>query len=423
MARAIAILLVALSLGLGWAIRGHFGHEWGACWAGAIGAIAIVAASRRRDWIERLPVLAALGGIGWAVGGMMSYGILVGHGRSPEWPIVLYGLTTLGIIGGLYGWIGGGFLGLGLESTDSHRPDWANLVTQMVAGGVLSWGLLIYQFEWMMTPPRSELWAACLGASIALGWFLYRHGYRRAFRVAAYSALGGGIGFAFGNFLQTLGAATRIDFNWWNVMEFTLGFCGGLGLAYGVFSRNWPHGLSASKTVNRVALFFLLFIVPATNLVHGFEFRKMVELGRQLAQSDPMAFATGQIVHAWLAVAVSTLIGFAVWEWFTRDPEDRSPVFAPAFLIGYCFLFLLFSHLRKGVFYAPFWNELEQHIYWICLAAIAVLCLIRQRQREPLPLVSEQPDTIRKWMGILSGIVVLLILMSVISILVRTATS
>ncbi|MFH1923582.1 MAG: hypothetical protein ABIP48_27295 [Planctomycetota bacterium] len=79
MSRVTAIVFVALSLGLGWAIRGHFGHEWGACWAGAIAAAAVLVAARRDDWARRMPVLVALGGIGWAVGGMMSYGIVVGY--------------------------------------------------------------------------------------------------------------------------------------------------------------------------------------------------------------------------------------------------------------------------------------------------------------------------------------------------------
>ena len=59
----LAALFVALFLGLGWAIRGHFGHEWGAAWAGGIAALATVVAAKRTDWLRRLPVLAALGAL------------------------------------------------------------------------------------------------------------------------------------------------------------------------------------------------------------------------------------------------------------------------------------------------------------------------------------------------------------------------
>ena len=109
-------LLVALFLALGWAIRGHFGHEWGAAWAGGIAGLAVVVASKRQDWLQRLPTLAALAAIGWAVGGMMSYGVIVGYGRGTDFGNVLYGLTMLGVVGGLYGFIGGGMFGLGVEN-------------------------------------------------------------------------------------------------------------------------------------------------------------------------------------------------------------------------------------------------------------------------------------------------------------------
>ena len=123
-----ATLTVALALGLAWAVRGHFGHEHGAAWAGAVGALAVVAASGRRDWIARLPIAAAIGGIGWGIGGMMSYGIVVGYCRGTDFANVLYGFAMLSVIGGLYGYMGGGLLGLaqtaehGGERRVSRRP-------------------------------------------------------------------------------------------------------------------------------------------------------------------------------------------------------------------------------------------------------------------------------------------------------------
>jgi hypothetical protein len=305
--RFTAIVFVSLSLGLGWAIRGHFGHEWGACWAGAIAALALLVAARREDWSLRMPVLVALGGIGWAVGGMMSYGRIVGYCRGTDFANVYYGLLMLGVVGGLYGFIGGGMLGLGLESTEGNKPRWPALITEMVAGAVLCWGVLIYQFEWRMTPPRSELWAACLGASLALSWFLYRNGFHRALRVAGYSALGAGFGFALGNFLQTSGNVTGLTLNWWNLMEFTLGFCGGLGMAYGVFTREWPKSVSPSKPANWLALVFMAFAVPATNILQAFEIQEFLEMAVRLDLSNPQGFAWMLLLLGWIALFVFLL--------------------------------------------------------------------------------------------------------------------
>ncbi|MEF8846444.1 MAG: hypothetical protein V5A59_13290, partial [Bacteroidales bacterium] len=154
MSKRTIFLFVAIVLGLGWAIRGHFGHEHGAAWAGAMAVMAAVIASGRKDWIMKLPVIAAIGGIGWGVGGMMSYGAIVGYGKSADFGNVFYGLSMLAVVGGLYGFIGGGFTGLTLESEERKKPDWPRLLAEMTTGGLLSWGWFIYQLEWLMTPPR-----------------------------------------------------------------------------------------------------------------------------------------------------------------------------------------------------------------------------------------------------------------------------
>ncbi len=274
------VLLVAMTLGTAWAVRGQFGHEHGAAWAGAIGVLSVLVLANRSDWWRRLPTIVALGAIGWGVGGMMSYGVVVGYGRSDDWFNVSYGLGMLFLIGGLYGYIGGGLTGLALESTEKQKSDWAALVTQMVAGGYLIWGILIYQLEWLMTPPRSELWAACLGAALALAWYLHRNSFTRSHAVGLYSSLGAGFGFAFGNFLQVVGSASGLIFNWWNVMEYSLGFFGGLGLAYAIFSQDWPNSRSPDKTANLLGWFFLIILLPLINIVQQFESDKFTRLDK-----------------------------------------------------------------------------------------------------------------------------------------------
>lgn len=47
MTKKTSILFTAITLGLAWAMRGHFGHEWGASWAGAIGVLAVLLTAKR----------------------------------------------------------------------------------------------------------------------------------------------------------------------------------------------------------------------------------------------------------------------------------------------------------------------------------------------------------------------------------------
>jgi len=391
MSKAIAILFVSLTLGLGWAIRGHFGHEWGAAWAGVMAGLAVIAVSRRSDWTARAPVLGALAGIGWAVGGMMSYGRVVGFCRGAYFLDVYYGLLMLAVIGGLYGLIGGGLLGLSLETTERRKPDWATLITQMVAGAIFTWGTLVYKLELLMTPPRSELWAACLGAGLFLVWYCHRNGFHLAVRTALYSALGAGFGFAFGNFWQTLGSVSGISINWWNVMEFTLGSCGGLGMAYAIFSRPWPKCTESSSTANALAFLFILLAIPATNIHQAFESRKLVEMAEQLGLTDPLRFAEQHIEYAWVATLVTLVIGCIAWQLLRRKAESPNSLRSLALLIVVTLLYLTFSHLRKGVLVTGFESQPEQVAYWIVFAAAGLVYVV-SRFSEAQPVILETSE-------------------------------
>jgi hypothetical protein len=98
---------------------------------------------------------------------MISYGIVVGYGRSLNFPNVFYGLLILFVIGSMYGLLGGGLIGFSLDSSKEKKVNWGALLSEMTAGGVVGYYLLIIQFEWLMTPPREETWSVCLGAGLA----------------------------------------------------------------------------------------------------------------------------------------------------------------------------------------------------------------------------------------------------------------
>ncbi len=236
----IGILIVGMTLGTAWAVRGQFGHEQGAAWAGGIGALALVLVAQRKDWHGKILPAALVSAIGWGLTGMISYGRVVGYGRSDNFPNAFYGLLMLFVIGSLFGLLGGGLTGLYLGSSVKKRVKWGSLMAEMVAGGLISYGLLVQQFGILMTPPRSEAWALCLGGGLAMLWYMARNRFNSSLRVALVTALGAGFGFAFGNFLQTLGTVLQIQFNMWNVMEYSIGFFGGTALATRFLRHNGP---------------------------------------------------------------------------------------------------------------------------------------------------------------------------------------
>ena len=76
------ILLAALSLSVGWGIRGNFGHENGAMIPGALAAMGAVLLAGREDWWRRIAYFAFFGALGWSFGGSISYMQVIGYTHS-----------------------------------------------------------------------------------------------------------------------------------------------------------------------------------------------------------------------------------------------------------------------------------------------------------------------------------------------------
>jgi hypothetical protein len=258
------LLLAALAMSFGWGFRGDYGHEAGAMVPGALVALAVCLLSGREDWWERAPLIAMLGAIGWALGGQMSYGKIIGYTAHSSLPDVTYGYGCLLVIGALWGGIGGGILALGLtrarselerfasplvaiyvtwlaldfsgvtEALSSRWPlndtDWVAAASALIvsaiglragarsreAFGLIFWlatgwwlglAVLTLGLGLRMTPPRGDNWAGCVGLAAALVSYLWRTRNRAALMFAAWSALAGGIGFALGDFWNMLGRA------------------------------------------------------------------------------------------------------------------------------------------------------------------------------------------------------------------------
>lgn len=365
----VAVLIVGMALGTAWAVRGQFGHEQGAAWAGGIGALALVVVARRKDWYSKMLLIALSSAVGWGMGGMISYGKIVGYGRADDFLNASYGLLMLFIIGGLYGLLGGGLTGLSLSSSKQKKVAWASLIAEMTAGGVIAYYLLVAQLEIWMTPPRSEAWAVCLGAGAALIWFLARHRYNSALRVSFFSALGAGFGFAFGNFLQILGNVLEIQFNMWNVMEYSIGFFGGTSMAYGVFSSRWSeeNELAAPrKWENRVAFLFVFVLIPVIVFQQSNSLSGPL-LGGDGPDSNNLPF-TGSL---------AALLGLAVMIWIawnklrlTKNYDEKA---VKQLFLLYLALYIVFSYVVSGAFTWKF--QLNHHLYVVNLLVIFYLLL------------------------------------------------
>ena len=395
----ISLLMVAMAFGTAWAIRGKFGHEQGAAWAGAIGALSVVLVAKRTDWYNRVFKIVLAAAVGWGLGGMISYGLVVGYGKGNDFFNVYYGLMMLFVIGTLYGFLGGGLFGLALSESKEFKVSWASLIAEMVAFGLLAYGFLINQLEWFMTPPRSELWATCFGAAIALAWYIVRHKQQSALKVAVWSALGGGIGFSFGNFLQVLGTDSSLPFNFWNIMEYSIGFFGGLGMAYGTLSSSWPVNDHVSeKRSNLVPILFLAVFIPFVLWDASFTASKLdfiVELG-----GTTEGIFWFQVI-AFVAIVLGAVILFTK---FNRAQQDFSSV--KSIFIIYLGLYTFLSFLLTGITVHP----IEQYLY---LVNIGVLLFVLPSLTDNFKLTKESPV---RWMTAAALCVLLIAILAIVAL-------
>ncbi|XOV94098.1 MAG: hypothetical protein ACFHWX_05210 [Bacteroidota bacterium] len=359
----INLVIVGMTLGTNWAIRGQFGHEQGAAWAGAMGAICIILIAGRQDWYDKIFKATMAAAIGWGLGGIMSYGVVVGYGRGTDFINVYYGLLMLFVIGGLYGFVGGGLFGLILEESKNKRVKWATLLAGMVTSGILCYFFLIMQWEWKMTPPRSEIWAACLGAALFLGWFAHRFEFKSALRVALFTGLGGGFGFAFGDFLQVLGNVSQIPFNFWNVMEYSLGFFGGLGMAYGTFTSTWESSDNPqTKSSNIIPILFVVFFIPMVVWDQTFSIEKIFGNYEKLIGDAAVDMAwIIKIVTLILILAHTAFILTRYYILKAGDVVQYTQREVKQFFMGHFALYMIFSLIITGAIVS--FHRVEQYLY------------------------------------------------------------
>lgn len=395
------LLLTTLSLSIGWGVRGQFGHEYGAGMAGALGCLAVALLSGREDWLRRSAYFAMFGGIGWALGGSMSYMKVVAYSHSSDSSTALYGFACMFLLGFI--WAAPGGFGCALPAywdrrklTDLFYPLTAviaawfvrDLVADLYPGlrfegmgiiapvvGVLVLGAIRRRFDqgsilvfymcggwWAgmlllvrlaglhLNPPRADGWAGSLGLVLALLVYCYRYHLGGIAFTTLCTGLLGGIGFALGDAIKQTGIRTGLVTNWHSIMEQTEGALHGLALAVAMalILRRAPRvddETPARRWTDVYAVVFLLWLFPYLN------FRK----------------GPADWLHA-VPTLTSRMYGIAVEAYF-RPSLGFIGWFDMALLaIGAAMTWLLVIHLRRPVPLVPAsWLGKAQLLYLVFL--------------------------------------------------------
>lgn len=300
------VLLAALAGGMGWGIRGQFGHETGAMIAGLLVSLVLVFVLCPQAALLPAARAVAFGTIAIGIGGSMTYGQTIGLTQNAvlvgNWDAWRWGMLGLGIKGAI--WIGfaGLFLGMGLG--DTRYPWWEILgvmAGMLVLYGLGVWALnsphdpankilprVYFSASWYWQPgagpelkPRPEVWGgqlfALFGAWAWAGWIRRD----RLARNLALWGMVGGAGFPIGQCLQSFHAWSPEYFktgiwvtldpamNWWNWMETTFGAVMGACLGLGLW-LNRRHICSMADTTDaplKPIIEWVLVFVHVTMLV------------------------------------------------------------------------------------------------------------------------------------------------------------
>lgn len=153
--RLSSLYLVALSLSIGWGIRGDFGHESGAWIPGALAAIAICLLSRREDWHRRVAYCALFGGLGWGFGGSISYMWPMTFANSGQWESIWYGFFGIFLIGGLWAGMGGAGTALPLSMERDRLSRFMTPFLFVLIALIIKRYTFIYLVEYLK-PPTTE---------------------------------------------------------------------------------------------------------------------------------------------------------------------------------------------------------------------------------------------------------------------------
>lgn len=343
------MLLAAMAGGLGWGIRGQFGHETGAMIAGLLVCSTLVLLLCPGGMSLRLTRAVAWGTVGVGFGGSETYGQTVGLTHDAalvgNWESLRWGMLGLALKGSL--WIGfcGLLLGMGLGGKRYRVVELAALLAAMIALLVVGRWLFNSPFDpaerelprwyfsadWRFLPgkdlqPRPEYWGGLLCA-LAAG-VAYVGTIRRdalAFRLALWAMLGGAIGFPLGQCIQAVhawnpswfasGVGKAIDgVNWWNCMETTFGATWGATLALGLWlnrGRIAPLTAPVERTMPLALEVALIAIHAASLIAEEFvdfpAFAPIADLALPLGVIPILAVAAGRIWPYFMALPLTAL--------------------------------------------------------------------------------------------------------------------
>lgn len=382
--RATRAAFVALAVGLGWGIRGDFGHQLGAMVPGALLAMTFAYVSGQDRMFRMLPLMAFVGAITMSLGGTMSYGTLHGYAKSASFVNNVYGFVTLFLVGGVWGGPCGAGLGLLLEERPVTFLEWVRAVLTVLLWAVLTHAVVVNMLGFHINPPRSDIAIGFFGGMAGLFFWLYRNNRRFGLKGALYGFIGFGMSMAFSRFLANASHILPIEYDTWKIMEMGCGMIGGFLVAYALLGKEArPEPLRPwVSAVGYVGLFFVMIGIPVLHWVQRMPRsdteEKVLAHGDKLGVADPQAFVDS-LQHFMFWLQIAAVIGVIVWLVLHIRNARRGFWFPIMF---FALILLITSNVRSVFPFVPrdsaTWKV--QASFWVLFVLMALFLVLWRRR-------------------------------------------
>ena len=378
-------LFVAWAVGLGWAIRGDFGHMVGAMYPGAALGLAFAYVSGQRNLFRWMPLLAAVSGLAIGSGGYMSYGILHGYAQADTFINYAYGFLCLFLQGGCWGVFGCALIGLLLERERLTLREWITSIATVFIVGFFLYFLVVCGLGFNVNPPRSDALIGFLGGAIGLfAWLVYaKKPY--GFRGALFGFIGFGFGMSFGRLLGNIANISQqglgFTINHWNVMEMSVGLIGGFIFTFGMLGKRPPERTTTPPSP-QFSIMSAIYVMTIILLMHRIlrinTIRRVPEWTESFTQygyTTPEVYARNTLL-ALNFMCVAGIILTIIWSALLLRNKTRFAWF-PVLALSAEMLF--FQNIAALYFFYPHVpNRINMHtVFWVLFLLMVGYVLFR----------------------------------------------
>ncbi|MCR4317578.1 MAG: hypothetical protein NUW37_14660 [Planctomycetes bacterium] len=380
--RILAAAFVGCAVGLGWGIRGDFGHWLGAAYPGACLGLAFAYVSGQKAFFRWMPILGALTGIFISTGGEMSYGMLHGYAKNTEFWNYTYGFGTLFLQGGAWGTFGGCALGLLMQKERPPVAMWFYGICVACTSGLLAMYVIVDGLGFHMNPGRSDSVVGYAFGVIALMIWLKVRGYKLGLRGAILGFIAFGLGMSLGRLLGNWSYHLSFETNHWNIMEISCGLIGGFVFTFGMLGVKAEAPLEdrGFRKATRFGAAYVMAIIPVAHfllriVIEGKQ-NRWAETPHLLQYKNPEGIATATFVSMVL-ICLLAIAGTFIWLYHHKKEQSRFAWFPVMF---FSLLMLVFQNLSSLHFFESHReNFFDTHgAFWILYALMAAYVIYRQ---------------------------------------------